>query len=86
MIPYRGIPDDGVMFLPTDSLKKVLVGMVFVQDDCNYEEMMIDVIRAIINSGHHEDAIKWGYSQGDSIIVIYKQVPVLKIFNHLNAN
>jgi len=85
MIPYRGKPDDGVMFLPTDALKKVLVGTIFVQYDCNYEEMMVGVIRAIIKSGHHQDAVKWGFSYGDGIICIYKQVPVLDIFNHLHS-
>ena len=73
-------------YLPVTSLKKVLVGTIFVEDDCgNYEEMMTAVIRGIMNSGLHEDAMKWGYMQGSGIICIYKQVPMLDIFGHLNA-
>jgi len=71
-------------YLPTDALKKVLVGTIFVEDNCNYDEMMVAIIRGIIASEHHEDAIKWGYSQGDGIICIYKKVPLQDIYNHLN--
>jgi len=85
MVAYRGNPDDGTMFLPMASLKKVLVGTIFVEDNCNYEEMMTSIIRGIIASGFHDDALKWGYSQGDGIICIYKKVPCLDTYNHLHS-
>jgi len=72
-------------YLPLDALKKVLVGTIFVEDNCNYEEMMISIIRGIIASGHHDDAIKWGFTQGDGLICIYKQVPLLDLFGHLHS-
>lgn len=72
-------------YLPTDSLKKVLIGTIFVEEDCNYEEMMTTIIRGIIASGIHDDAMKWGYVQGSGIICIYKQVPMLDIYGHLSS-
>ena len=72
-------------YLPVTSLKRVLVGTIFVEDEGNYEEMMTAVIRGIMNSGLHEDAMKWGYVQGSGIICIYKQIPILDIFGHLHS-
>ena len=73
-------------YLPINSTKKVLVGTIFVEDNCNYDEMMTSIIRGIVASGHHEDAMGWGYAQADGIICIYKRVPLLDIWQHLEAN
>ena len=71
-------------YLPTDALKKVLIGTMFLEEKA--DELIVEIIKTIIKSGHHKDAIKWGYSYGDGIVCIYKQIPVLDVENHLNSN
>jgi len=72
-------------YLPLTSLKRVLIGTIFIEDEGNYDDMMTTIIRGIMASGMHEDALKWGYVQGSGLICIYKQVPMLDIYGHLSS-
>jgi hypothetical protein len=74
-------------FLPITSTKKVLIGTIFIDDNAgDYDPMMTTILRGIIGSGIHLDALSWGYAQGDGIICIYKRVPLLDVENHLNPD
>jgi hypothetical protein len=72
-------------YLPTDALKKVLIGTIFITDG-NYEELAIELIKVLADSGYHPDAVKWGMTYTDGILCLYKQVPCLDIWNHLNIS
>ena len=72
-------------YLPTDSLKQVLIAVIFVDEEGNYSEMMRTIVTQMRASGMHSDAVSWGYSEGCGMIAIYKKIPMLDIWGHLHS-
>jgi hypothetical protein len=85
---YRGDPDDGVCFLPTNATKRVLVAVLLVEyfADMEVEQLVRGVVSSLMQSGLCEDALSYCQLTTENCVNIYKVVPVLDVENHLNSN
>lgn len=76
-------------YLPSNAVKRVHIATIDIDEEVEDEYLVLLVSRicgAILGSGFHEDAIRLGYRVVDEVILIYKEVYLLDLHQHLEPN